>query len=336
MKATLPATYGGTGWRPRMGTHRDDVDSGTVWRSCGSCSEVEELREVMLVRPRPAWFEERNPDDWLFLENPDPIVMKRQAVGIAEAFARHGVNVLWSTPARASPNFIFQRDLFFMTPEGAVVARPASQQRASEVRLAAAQLTRRGIPIIGMPRGEATFEGADALWLNDGHVLIGTGRRTNSAGAAYVSSILGDMSVKTTIVEIPSTAQHLLGVVNFISDKLAAIRSDRATDELLSVLRCAGVELVTHQPRDTIGDFAMNYVTIRPAVVVMPAGYPSFRDRLKEAGVEVCEVRISEYCKAAGGLACITGIVHRAHCGRAERSRSGASESACRLLGHAE
>lgn len=308
-----PATYGGTGWSQRERSHREDIIEGAVWRPCGIDSEVNNLLEVMLACPTPQMFPGGSPNDFLLLEWPHVERLREQAEAIADVYRSQGVTVHWapSNPPHL-PNFLFQRDLFFMTPEGAVLARPASPQRAGEARFAAAALAALGVPILATPTGHAVFEGADALWLNPETVMIGVGLRTNEAGAAFVSHLLRDMGVSAVTIKLPPGVQHLLGTVNFIDRNLAAIRRDKVTDELLAILRHAGVEAIAFDPaRDVVEGLGMNFVALAPRRVIMPGGCPSVRQRLADAGVVVYETDISEYGKAAGGIGCLTGILRR-------------------------
>lgn len=308
-----PATYGGDGWRPRENSHHEDVASGLVWHRCGVRSETASLLEVMLARPRREMFPGGEPNAFLFLEWPDAGRLRRQAEAVADFYRGQGVAVRWADPDDAPPpNFLFQRDLFFMTPEGALLARPASAQRQGEARFAAAALSKLGVPVLATPRREALFEGADALWLGDNVVMIGIGLRTNEAGAEFVARHLREMGVDSVTVGLPRGVQHLLGVVNFADRDLAAVRRDKATDELLGVLRAAGVETIFCDPGEEVSErLGMNFVALGPRRIVMPGGCPSLRRRLSEAGVTVYEADVGEYLKAAGGLGCLTGILRR-------------------------
>jgi N-dimethylarginine dimethylaminohydrolase len=307
-----PATYGGPGWQQRSGTHAEDVRAGILWRSCGSNSEVGKLRQVILAWPDQA-FPPGDPNNSLMLAWPDPARLQAQAAAIEAFYTSQGVEVHWVRAPAAPPNVIFQRDLLFMTPEGAVLARPGAGPRAGEVRWTAATLASAGVPIVGVPRGNALLEGADALWLTPDVVLVGIGRRTNPEGAAYVASIVGDLGASVVRVTLPPGVQHLLGVVNFLDRDLAAVRADKITDEIRGILREASVEMLPCGPgRDVADALGMNFVTLAPRRVVMPSGAPSVRDGLRAAGVEVHELYISEYVKAAGGLGCLSGIVQRA------------------------
>lgn len=311
---TLPqqATYGGPGWRPRQHTHREDVETGFIWRSCGACSEVNELLEVILARPGFFASTEHDPNESLMLEWPDVQKLQNQAEEIARFYENAGIVVHWAHSPSNLPNFLFQRDLFFMTPEGAVLARPGSDQRALEARTAASVLSGLGVPILATPRGDAIFEGADALWLNAKTVLIGIGLRTNRAGADLVAYILREMGITSIAVILPSGVQHLLGVVNLVDHNLAAIRADKASDELQSVLRSMNIEIISCPPGEEVSErLGMNFVTIAPRRVVMSTGCPFLKKELSLAGITAHELEVSEYRKAAGGLGCLTGILKR-------------------------
>jgi N-dimethylarginine dimethylaminohydrolase len=312
MISSTPATIGGHGWRSRSATHADDVMAGLLWRRCGLRSEFNRISEVTLCLPDDAFVATGEPNDFLFLGWPDPATLKRQALVLGEFYESHGIRVHWVDPVRTCPNFLFQRDLYFMTPEGAVLARPASEQRAGEARSMARFLASLGIPILGTPIGEATFEGADALWLNPGQVLVGIGDRTNRSGAVFLSRLLGNWEVEVLPIDLPTGVQHLLGLVNFIDHDLAAVRAKIAPTALLECLQRSGVRTIQCESGATIADrFGMNFVTIEPGHVVMPAHHPNVRDKLLAAGVHVSEIDISEYLKAAGGIGCLTGILYR-------------------------
>lgn len=309
----IPSTLGGAGWRPRASSHADEVSGGRIWSRCGYRSEVDRLRAVMLAWPPDSVGLVGSPRDHLMTAPVDRPAMRAQAGAIAEAFHRSGVDVHLARPGRdAPPNVVFMRDLFFMTPEGAVVARTASAQRAGEERHAAEALALAGFPILCTVSGLATFEGADALWIAHDTVLVGVGFRTNRAGAGIVRSVLAAQRVTAIQVELGPGVQHLLGAVVFLDRDLAALHPRGATDALRSILRDHGVRPLELDPDPELDDRkAMNLVALGPRRVLMPAGNPRVRARFEAEGVSVEELEVGEYVKAAGGLGCLTGILRR-------------------------
>lgn len=310
---TDAATYGGPGWVPRSASHARDVAEGRFWHRCGVTSEVAPLREVMLSWPSDALAAVDDLDALLLLEAVDLPLMRRQTDGLVAFYERHGVRVHLVRPEPPPPpNFVFMRDVFFMCGEGAVLSRMAAAARMGEERLAADALARLGVPMLMGMRGQATFEGADALWMDEHTVLVGLGQRTNLAAYRALAGLLGEMDVTCVPVNLPRGTQHLLGVVNFVDADLAVMRSDRPSRLLEGMLRERGVRIMVLEAGPEVRrGLAMNFVTLAPGCVVMPAGAPQARRALEQAGVSCEEVEIGEYLKAAGGLGCLTGIIRR-------------------------
>ena len=187
------AAYGGEGWRPRTASLRSEI--GSLWTACGICSEWSPLRAVLLHRPGPELTASDNPDAVQMLAPLDLAAARAQHAAIARAYRDAGVVVHDVRPdIQPSPNQMFVADLMFMTPEGAIVGRPASVVRAGEERWVARRLADLGIPILRTIRGNGVFEGADAMWLDRKTVLIGKGLRTNAEGAGHIGLLpcLGD------------------------------------------------------------------------------------------------------------------------------------------------
>jgi N-dimethylarginine dimethylaminohydrolase len=309
----LPSSLGGPGFRAREGSLATDL--GSVWTACGAGSHVAPLREILLAVPGREMQFAGEPSAWLMRDRPDAARLAAQARALGQAFSAEGVEVHWHDPLaatpRPTPNHIFVADLFFMTPEGAVISRMAAAQRAGEERAIAAALAARGIPILMTVRDCATFEGADAIWLDRTNVLVGVGRRTNRAGAAQLTRLLGDMGVTVQVCELGAGVQHLLGAFNPLDERLAAVLRPAVTDSLREALH--GWELLELDLDEETGERrAMNFVTLAPRRVLMPSRCPRTREALEKRGVACCEADVSEYLKADGGIGCATGIVRRA------------------------
>ena len=306
------ATYAG-GFARREATHAEEVACGQLWRRCGAVDEVGPLREVLLSWPSARLATPGDPDAWLFVSWPDLRRLEAQHERIAAFYEAQGVVVHVMRPEEPPPpNALFMRDLAFLTPEGAVLARPAAAVRAGEERFAAAALAGLGVPILRTLRGAATFEGADALWLDARTVMIGVGRRTNAAGFEAVARVLAEQGVDAVPIPLPSGVQHLLGVVVPLDRDLAAVRASKAPPALHALLADRGVrEIALSDDDDMICQRGMNLVCLAPRVVVMPDGAPVIRAALEAAGVSTCALDVSEYLAAGGGLGCLTSVLLR-------------------------
>jgi arginine deiminase len=239
--------------------------------------------------------------------------MQKQHDNIAEVYHKAGVSVTYVEPnVTPPPNTIFVADLMFMTPEGVIIARPASTVRAGEERFVARRLADIGIPIVSSIRGYGTFEGADAMWVNPNCVIVGTGQRTNQAGAAQVANILEQMEVEVFIVNLPLGAMHLMGSLRFVDENLAICWPSKTPYAALDALRNCGYEvLLAPDEGELVQGMALNYVLIGPRKILMAAGNPITQSFYEQVGISCQTVQIDEIMKAAGGIGCLTGILER-------------------------
>ncbi len=305
------AAYGGEGWSPRAESHKDDI--GTIWETCGINSEWMPLKAVLLHTPGEEWQHIQNPDAVQMLDAPDLEMARQQHLAITQVYQSAGVQVHQVAPATApSPNLLFCADLIFMTPEGAILARPASTVRAGEERWVARRLADLGIPIVRTLRGKAVFEGADAMWINPKTALIGRGLRTNRQGAEQVANTLLEMGVKTIQVDLPAGSMHLMGMLRFLDDNLAVGWPYRLSHVAVEALRERGFQVDFLPDEDEARQgHALNIVTLAPREILMPAGNPRTQALFQKHGVTCHTLEIDELVKAAGGIGCLTGVLER-------------------------
>jgi arginine deiminase len=307
----LPAAFGGPGWSPRTRAMREEI--GDLWGDFAVDSEVGRLRAVLLHRPGPELDRAAGDDAALMLSQSDTDIARRQHDLLAAAYEEEGVGVhRVDPPVEPPPNQMFCADLFFMTPEGAILARPASTVRAGEERWVARRLADLGIPIARSTSGTGTFEGADAQWLAAGTVLLSRGLRTNAEGVRQVRETLEGMGVRVIVVDLPYGAMHLMGQIRFLDRDLVIVRRGRLALSAVEAMRGMGYTVLTF-PDDAEIDshYGHNFVTLAPRRILIPAGNPITQRLLEENGVECRMVEINELSKAAGGIGCLTGILAR-------------------------
>ncbi len=306
----LSAAYGGEGWSPRQRSHRREI--GSLWADCGVTNEWAQLKSVLLHAPGEEWDHIPDPDAALMEEAPNLQLAREQHDTIAQAYKSHEVEVHYVEPDKTPPpNLIFCADLFVMTPEGAILARPASTVRAGEERWVARRLADLGIPIVRTLRGKATFEGADLLWLNDETALLGHGLRTNAEGAAQVSEALEWMGVRVMLVDLPIGSMHLMGMLRFLDRDLAVGWPGRLSYVAVEALREHGYKVILIPDETEARRHALNVVTLGPREILMPAGKPITQAFYEDHGVACHTIETGELNKAAGGIGCLTGILER-------------------------
>jgi arginine deiminase len=306
-----PAAYGGAGWSPRTASLRDEL--GRLWGACGVTTEWAPLQAVLLHRPGAELESFAEPNAALMLGALDLGRAQAQHDAMAQAYREADVTVHYvEPPTTSSPNLMFVADLLFLTPEGAILGRPASTVRAGEERWIAQRLAQLGIPILRSVRGKGTFEGADAAWIDPETVLLATGLRTNAEGAAQVTSTLNEIGVQVIRVGLPYGAMHLMGTLRFADRNLAVARPGRVPHAAVEALRARGYTVIfAPDQRELAHRSALNFVTLGPRHVLMVDGNPVTQAFYEEGGIRCVTVELDELVKAAGAIGCMTGVLQR-------------------------
>ncbi|MFZ0612326.1 MAG: arginine deiminase family protein [Desulfobacterales bacterium] len=305
------SAYGGPGWAPRNSSLREEA--GRIWGRCGQSTEWSALKTVLMHRPGPELYTMQNPDAVLMLDRLDAQKAGAQHDALAQSYRRAGIEVFYVEPAETRfPNQMFVADLMFMTPEGAILARPASAVRAGEERWVARRLADLGVPILKSIRGRGTFEGADAAWLDPATVLLGRGLRTNAEGACQVANLLQEMTVRVLQVDLPCGTMHLMGMLRLVDHDLALAWPQRLAHAAVEALRDKGftVHFIPDETEARTGS-ALNVVTLGPRKILMPAGNPVTQAFYENLGITCLTVDVDELAKAAGAIGCLTGIIAR-------------------------
>ena len=308
----LPPAYGGPGWQARVTTSRDEL--GSIWASCGLDSEWLPLKSVLLHRPgRELEAIPGDPTDSLMLDQIDPTAIPIQHDALAQVYRSHGVEVSYvQPPTIPPPNQLFAADLFVMTPEGAILGRPASAVRAGEERWVAGALSELGIPILRSVRGEGTFEGADLMWIAPDMALLAEGLRTNAEGAGQVKSTLEEMGVSVAATHLPPGTMHLMGQLRIVDRDLAIGWRGRLPEDAVKTLESVGFRvLFLPDELEARRGFALNFVVLGPREILMPGGSPKTQTFYEELGISCRTVDVGEIGKAAGSIGCLTGILER-------------------------
>ena len=232
---------------------------------------------------------------------------------MAAVFEDHDVRVIYVEPGQeVRPNQMFCADLMFATPEGVIIARPASTVRAGEEREVARRLADLGVPIVRSVSGHGTFEGADAMWLDPTTVVLGRGLRTNQDGIDQVSETLARMGVDAFAVDLPFGTMHLMGMLRIVDTDLAVAFPRRTPHAAVVALRDRGIDVIfLPEGDDHDMNRALNFVTLGPRKVLINGEYTGYQSFLEEAGVECVPVVATELVKAAGGFGCLTGVLTR-------------------------
>ncbi|OLS35127.1 dimethylarginine dimethylaminohydrolase family protein [Bacillus sp. MRMR6] len=304
----------GERWFPAETSFADELKD--LWGNWYCDSEVGRLRAVLMHRPgiEIEGITEENFAEFRFRAPMNPVRARRQQDQLAEIYRAHGVEVHYVEGQRDDkPNAMFMRDLVFMTPEGAIVCRPAISARRGEEKAVARTLATLGVPIIKTINGDGFFEGASAMWVNRETVVIGTGSRTNESGALQVERELRNIGVKNIIrTQIPYGSIHLDGYMNMADKNKLVIFPWHTTYDCMKQLIDLGIELIELPYIDELKQgMSLNFVALAPGKVVMPTGNPLTKDLLLQNGIEVIEAEMDEIINGWGAIHCMTAFLNR-------------------------
>lgn len=301
----------GERWFAKESSIIDDMPE--LWGDWGVSSEVDTLKDCILRRPG----KEIEGFDWQtarFKSPIDPERFRAQHDALAQIYRDHGVRVHYIEEQREDrPNAVFCRDLLLMTPEGAIVTRPAMEARRGEERYMAKKLADLGVPIIRTVCGSATFEGAMGLWIDRHTIVLASGVRTNREGYEMVEHELKRMGVTDILhMQIPYGHAHIDGLLNMASHDVAMIHASQVPYDVCDALKKKGIKLLECPSRiEAKETLAINFVAIKPGTVVMPAGNPRSQELLEKNGIEVIPVEFDEILKGYGAIHCCTAFLKR-------------------------
>lgn len=283
-------------------------------------SEYARLKTVMLCVPAlPFSFEASPSKGELHYERVDFQKIAFEINELRALYESLGVRVLSFCPSESKikesklNDYFFCRDQLLRLPEGPVAAVMGVKGRKDEFPLVQDFLCERGLSCESFLNKEDNAEGADILWATPQDVLIGVGARTSFATAKKIACYLRRWSIRSHFIPIHyQVCQHLLGVLQFISPTKALVRITYAPAELLTCLEHLGIEVIRiHESREISERQALNIVLIDRKRVIIPSDTPKMRDFCESLDLECYEARIDECIKAAGGIACLTGIIER-------------------------
>ncbi len=301
----------GERWFPMDTSITEDMKN--LWGDWGVCSEVDTLRDVIMRRPG----KEIECFDWQaarFQAPIEPEKFRAQHDALAQIYRDHGVRVHYVEEQRDDrPNAVFCRDLILMTPEGAIVTRPAIGARRGEERYMAKALADLGVPIIRTVCGSATFEGAMGLWIDRHTIILASGVRTNREGYEMVEHELRRMGVTDILhMQIPYGHAHIDGLINMAAPDVALIHASQVPYDICDALKKKGIKLLECPSQiEAKVTLAINFVALEPGVVVQVDGNPRSRELLEKNGIKVIPVEFDEILKGTGAMHCCTGFLKR-------------------------
>ncbi|WP_040159304.1 dimethylargininase [Mobilicoccus massiliensis] len=223
----------------------------------------------------------------------DPDLAQRQWEAYVAALQNAGWETIEVPPAEDHPDSVFIEDPVFVYGDLAVLTRSGAPERRGETDGLREVLERHGYRVEEMTE-PATLDGGDILKF-DGTVWVGQGGRTNEEGLAQLTRLLEPFDVEVVGVPLESVL-HLKTAVTALPDGTVIGYPPLVDapltwgDDFMAVPEEAGAHVVL------LGD----------DTVLMSTSAPETAELLRERGLEVVTVDISEFEKLEGCVTCLS------------------------------
>jgi N-dimethylarginine dimethylaminohydrolase len=281
----------------------------------GVLSEVGALRRVLLKHPSHAFVSrERIEREWADLNFTSPPDLSRacaQYDQFAELLASTGAHLEWLPPREdAGLDSIYTRDASVVTSAGLVLARMGKRQRESEPDAQADAASVIGVPIAGRIEPPGRLEGGDVVWLDDRHLAVGRGYRTNDGGIAQLRAFAGP-DVDVAVVPLPhwrgaGDVFHLMSIISPVDRHRAVVYAPLLPVPFREQLHDLGYDLI-EVPHEEFESMGANVLALAPRICVMVAGNPRTQAAIERAGIEVRVYDGDDISlKGGGGPTCLT------------------------------
>lgn len=222
----------------------------------------------------------------------DPALALAQWEGYVDAFRHSGWAVTEIAPDDEHPDGVFVEDTVVVFGDVAVLAAPGAASRRGELDTVAPVLGETGLTVLRI-QAPGTLDGGDVLKVGR-TVYVGASSRTNADGIAQLRALLGPAG--WAVVAVPVTrVLHLKSGVTALPDgtflgRAANLDDPAALEPFLEVPEEHGTAVVD------LGDGA----------VLLSADAPRTAGLLRDRGLTVVPVPITEFEKLEGCVTCLS------------------------------
>jgi dimethylargininase len=225
----------------------------------------------------------------------DPAAAARQHAQYCAALSGAGIAVEMLPSDQHLPDAVFVEDTAVVLDELAVMTRPVSEKRKSEVATVSMALEGHRPQVFIQDPG--TLEGGDVLRVGR-QLFVGLSSRTNQAGYSQFSRIAQRHGYRPTPVRVDGCL-HLKTAVTALDENTLLINPRWVESRPFN--RYALVHVPETEP------FAANCLAIN-GMVHLSARWIRTRELLEQLGYTTRALRISEFEKAEAGLTCMSII----------------------------
>lgn len=269
-----------------------------------------ELKKVLLSRPtflKPAPINEIA-KKWKNTQL-DVEKMEEEHQLLVKTYLENGVEVEFLEADKERPNAVFARDFGGCVKEGYILGNFSKDIRSKEHEAYKRKMEELGIPIIASCK-EGYFEGGDFAFLNENTIAIGMMDRTNEKGIEEIRESLSSFGYKIIPVKSKREYLHLDMCFNLVDDHLAIAYINGLPESFLEELKQLDIEVI-NVSKDKIFAHGCNVQAIGNKRVIALKKNEDTNEIMRQKGMNVIELDITEILKAGGGPHCMTFPLHR-------------------------
>ena len=222
------------------------------------------------------------------IDQPKALIQHQSYV---DALKQVGGKILSLSPEDLLPDSTFVEDTAFVFGETAFLCSAKEETRRNEVESVAKALNDH-LKIVNL---EPYIDGGDIL--NTPQALyIGLSTRSNERAIQFLSQKIGKKIISVPVVK----GLHLKSAVSYLGNNVLLIDPERVENDAFKNFQWIEVE-----EKDS---YAANCLALGNQII-MPARFPTIREKIIQHGFETVELEMSEFEKADGGVTCLSIIL---------------------------
>lgn len=270
------------------------------------------LEEVLLCSPDHI---ELHPIDVIsqkWLENEEELNRKKcikEHLDLRKVYEENGIKVRLAEARHYLPNQVYARDFGACIKEGIILGRFKEEIRSEETEEYKRHIKTLGVPIIAECT-EGYFEGGDFWYLDEKTLAIGVIARTDMEGIENIGKQLEKYGYNIIPVECPEEYLHLDMCFNIVAHKVAVVCKEALPEDFVSLLEEKNFTLID-VPREEVFKHHCNLQSIGNEKVISTKSNVEVNKKLREFGLDVIELELTEILKSGGGPHCMTFPLRR-------------------------
>lgn len=234
----------------------------------------------------------------------DVELMEREHKFFTDAYRSEGVEVVYLDADPERPNSVFARDFGGCVKEGYILGNFKLDMRYKEHADYEKRMEELGIPCIARVE-HGLFEGGDFMFINETTIAIGMADRSNAKGVEEIRKQLEPLGYRIIPVPLNPAYLHLDMCFNLVDENLAVAYAKGLPEEFRKNLKELDIELVEVE-EEAIFLHGCNLQALGDHRVLSLARNTIVNRQLRDRGMRVIELPITEILKAGGGPHCMT------------------------------